>query len=57
MIIVITRLLPYVSIEIKSLEAHFKDKGGSTMYWSKPAGYVVMCCRPSQSLVDTTHKF
>jgi len=37
LIIVITRLLLYVIIEIKPLEAHFKDKAGSTM--SKPAGY------------------
>jgi len=22
------------------------------MYQSKPTGYIVMCCRPSQSLVD-----
>jgi len=59
LIIVITRLLLYVIIEIKPLEAHFKDKGGSTMCQSKPARYIVMCCRPSQSLVNNLvmHKF
>jgi len=59
LIVVITRLLLYLIIEMKPSEAHFKDKGGSTMCQSKPARYIVMCCRPSQSLVDNLvmHKF